>query len=357
MIVVNNGDGDMTIYLESTKDREILKAVCAFLNLYEGGEVKVHLSIEVSSTLDSKAIDNVKRQFEQKLSEFFGMEIQTKRLSVSVNTFNHVHELVCTVRSRSNISRPWNLRYRQFPFVLDYHYYLSVGTQIRVVKPTKFAPNELGHLFYPGEGLFERGKDEEYPTHNTTTVEGLEKQNNPTFIRGKVPEGCQESNTMQFKLLDDTPSKNKKTTLADRIVTESNKLQKTTSGFANSKGGKLFYGIVDKTGQVQGQKVGEEEKRKIKQKVDSALSKMIWPKTNTSETDRPWKIDFEPVHDKDGDVIPETYVIVISVAKCPGGVFVKAPESYHIVNGKVVAMSFDEFKAKALAYTRKLSVL
>lgn len=342
MSVVNNGDSD-TIHLESSakehkdicKDHEIYKAVCGLLNKCEGGKVKVRLSTEVSSTLNSKSIDNVKRQFEQKSSDFFGMETQIKRLDVSLSVnYPSNDELVCTVRSctcSDNLSLNWPLKC-YMPYVLDYHYYLPLGTQICAVKSTEFAP-ELCPLFHPDED------------------EGLEKQNNPTFIRGQVPEGFQESNTMQFKCLDDTPSKNKKTTLADRIVTESNKLQKTTSGFANFKGGKLFYGIVDATGEVQGQKVGEEEKRKIKKKVDSALSKMIWPKTIRSETDRPWKIEFEPVHDKDGDVIPKTYVIVISVAKCPGGVFVKAPESYHIVNGKVVAMSFDEFKAKALAYS------
>ena len=145
----------------------------------------------------------------------------------------------------------------------------------------------------------------------------------------KVPSGLQESQTVQFKLLKDDPTSN--VTLADRMTNKSNKLVHYVSAFANHKGGHIYFGIDDSTYIVEGQVVEEREREKIKRRVSNVLSKMIWPE----KTKRPcWGLEFVPVF-TNGEPRRNIFVIVLSVAKCPGGVFVEQPESYHLVNGRV----------------------
>lgn len=73
---------------------------------------------------------------------------------------------------------------------------------------------------------------------------------------------------------------------------------------------------------------------------------MIWPVQNGPKKGEQWDIHFEPVKDKDNNPIPLHFVIVISVAPCPGGVFSEEPESYHMIDGTVKRMSFDEWRSK-----------
>ncbi len=72
---------------------------------------------------------------------------------------------------------------------------------------------------------------------------------------------------------------------------------------------------------------------------------MIWlgledgPRTGIN-----WDIFFHPVIDKEGRPVMSTFVIVIVVARYPGGVFFQEPESYHIVNYCVERMELDTWK-------------
>ena len=80
---------------------------------------------------------------------------------------------------------------------------------------------------------------------------------------------------------------------------------------------------------------------------------MLWPEKTKQEMEkgeRPWSVEFVPVKDEVGKDIPDTWLILITVKRCPGGVFVEEPESYYIVDGKVVRMPFPVWKARLLAY-------
>ncbi|XP_046842126.1 uncharacterized protein LOC124436223 [Xenia sp. Carnegie-2017] len=59
-----------------------------------------------------------------------------------------------------------------------------------------------------------------------------------------------------------------------------------------------------------------------------------------------WDIHFCAVFDERGQVMESTYMIVITVARCPGGVSVSEPESYHLVNGVVTRMDLKTWTAR-----------
>ena len=112
-------------------------------------------------------------------------------------------------------------------------------------------------------------------------------------------------------------------TLADRMTGKSNKFSYIVSAFGNYKGGHNYHGITD-DGVVEGEVLSiEDEKHDIKKKVEKAINKMIWPEhIGQPKRGEHWDIFFE--HVVDGTTykpIPSTFVIVIYIAPCPGGVF------------------------------------
>ena len=166
----------------------------------------------------------------------------------------------------------------------------------------------------------------------------------------KVPEqflfgshcGMRESKTVLFKHLK--TEKTNTTDLPDRII--KNKFTNIISAFANASGGFIFYGIDD-----HGVVVGEllpnmGEPKKITQKLEKAIQKMVWPE-NLGEIKRgeQWNVKFVPVNNSKNEAIPSTFVIVISVQPCSGGVFTRKPESYYVENNEVKQMSFNTWKA------------
>ena len=44
--------------------------------------------------------------------------------------------------------------------------------------------------------------------------------------------------------------------------------------------------------------------------------------------------------------IPSTFVVVVTVVQCAGGVFAEEPESYRVVNGKVETIPFELWKKR-----------
>lgn len=158
--------------------------------------------------------------------------------------------------------------------------------------------------------------------------------------------GFPESKEVQLKQLKAESSKLGKgtTELGDRIL--NNKCTNYVSAFANHLGGRIYCGITN-DGVVKGEKV--KNKDAIITKVDKAIKKMIWP-THCGKVERgnQWDIFFVPVVDVDNNPIESTFVIVISVLPCAGGVFVKEPESYHVVNRKVEKMKFDIWRSRLL---------
>ena len=164
------------------------------------------------------------------------------------------------------------------------------------------------------------------------------------FFKGKNVESKEDVN-VQFKSLKAAATK--RVTLADRVVSKSNKLALYVSAFSNHRGGHVYYGIDD-NGIVEGEEVSKKDE--IIRKVDKAINKLIWPDHCCKpQRGQEWDIFFVPVKNSEGEVIPSIFVIVIAVGCCSGGVFVDVPESYHIVDGKVEKMSLELWKAKFLS--------
>ena len=148
-----------------------------------------------------------------------------------------------------------------------------------------------------------------------------------------------ESQTVQFKRLEARATK--RTTLADRMIGKDNKFSCYVSAFANHKGGYIYYGIRD-DGVVDAEWIpNEEDKREITKKVEKAIKKMIWPdQIGQPKRGENWDIFFEPVVDEDSKPIPSTFVIVVYIAPCLGGVFTEEPECCEMVKGRIRKMSF-----------------
>ena len=155
-----------------------------------------------------------------------------------------------------------------------------------------------------------------------------------------------ESKTVQLKHLEAQATK--RTTLADRIVGKGNKFTCYVSAFANYSGGHIYYGISD--GVVVGELIpSERDKIEITKKVEKAIKKMIWPEdVGQPKQTKQWDIFFEPVVDKDNKPIPSTFVIVIYIAACLGGVFTEDPECYEMVDEKIRKMSLATWKKRML---------
>ena len=150
-----------------------------------------------------------------------------------------------------------------------------------------------------------------------------------------------ESEIAQFKQLKADPSKN--VTLADRLTNKNNKLKATICAFANHDGGNIYIGISD-DGVVQGEEMTKKHQAEIVNKVSKMITeKMIWRQVGVPKRTVQWDIFFEAVESAKS---ADTYVIVIHVAPCTGGVFIDEPESYHVVEGQVEKMSFSIWLAK-----------
>ena len=117
------------------------------------------------------------------------------------------------------------------------------------------------------------------------------------------------------------------------------------SAFANYGGGHLYFGIDDK-GTVRGQGLTLEHKAMLKHEIATVLQRMIWPVDSYTqgEEEKRWQIHFEEVKRTNGEIVPSTYIIVVYVAQCPGGVFVKAPEAYEFKDGEAKKLDFTTWK-------------
>ncbi|CAB4041688.1 schlafen family member 13-like [Paramuricea clavata] len=128
-----------------------------------------------------------------------------------------------------------------------------------------------------------------------------------------------------------------------------NKFSCYVSAFPNYNGGHIYYGIRD-AGIVEGELISNEEDiGEITKKVEKAINKMIWPEqVGQPKRGVHWEIFFQPVVDENSKPIPSTFVVVIYIAPCLGGVFTEEPECYEMVEGKVKKMSFATWKRRVL---------
>ena len=302
-------------YKEKTL-KEIVVSVCAMLNS-NGGKVMIQLDtdrndIPVDGSPFSK-ISLMHRQLEQFIISIIG-------LHRTVSKINFIHD-----KDGVNIF----VKKSDSLITTDYKLYLPGETQVVEVSPLE-------------------------PPENVKDIINRKAIPNPvelgshcqTFGKDKNC-GLRESKVIQFKHLKAEQSK--RTTLADRITGKGNKFICYVSAFANHSGGDIYYGIDD-DGVVKGEFIPDEkDKGEITKKVEKAISKMIWPEQiSQPKRGEHWDIFFEPVVDANSNPVPSTFVIVIHITACLGGVFTDVPECYEMVKEKVEKMSFTTWKKRLL---------
>ena len=284
--------------------KEILKRVCALLNS-DGGEL---ILIVNDSTGEASRInsDSIVRPIEQHLKSV----LVTHELQKGLVVLEVENKIILII---SGLSRLCTVKTNLF---------LPTNTEILMVPATE---NDTQRKI-----LFER------------RVAEISEQTIPEqFYLGRDC-GFRESKTVQFKQLKTDKTKNKN--FASRII--GNKFQDYISGFANSSGGQIFYGVNDSR-VVVGQKFNDvgSEQENLKGKLQKAIQKMIWA-GNSSEIKcgEQWDIKFVPVINDVNEIIQSTFVVVISVRPFIGGVFTAEPESYCVENGEVKKMPFDSWR-------------
>ena len=125
----------------------------------------------------------------------------------------------------------------------------------------------------------------------------------------------------------------------------SHNLCQDLSAFANYGGGHLYIGIDD-YGIVRGQVLTPKHRAMIKHEIRTVLQRMIWPVDSYSQgkEEKRWQIHLEEVKCTNGEIVPSTYIIVVYVAQCPGGVFVEEPEAYEFKDGEAKKLDFTTWK-------------
>ena len=289
------------------KTKEIVSTFCAVLNS-QGGRVTFEL--RSGSTSD---VQNLKRAIEQQLSDLLGFSAMRDHINLVSSKTEELMYIVDGVYSLCTMS---------------YNLYVPSEKNILTVLPKTPIAEITEEILSPEKLIVEEEKLVKIGTHHKQFV-----------IEQNISDQLQESKEVQLKCLK--AEKSKRLTLGDRMTNEANKFAKYVSGFAMKHGGHIYYGVND-DGVVKGEFV--KDKERIIEKVSKAINKTLWP----SECDGPkktkhWEIFFEPVNDVSGHVVASTFVIVIYIARCTGGVFTKQPESYHIIQGEVKKIDFKEW--------------
>ena len=209
----------------------------------------------------------------------------------------------------------------QQPCSVNYNLYFATKSQVKQVESSQTVKNVVEYM---NEKKQKSKGDFAFGSHRRR------------FALGEVVP-LRESNDTQFKCLKD--EKSKKCNIVTRMA--SNKLTSYISAFANGDGGHIYYGINDQR-VVVGQVVENQEA--ITRGVEKTIKKMlICPKVfGKVEKGRHWQIFFEPVSGVD-----DKFVIVIAVAPSPQPVFAEEPESYHVVDGRVVRLNYMEWEKRS----------
>ena len=296
------------------KNKRIIKDTCfaitGLLNNRHGGT----LTLRSSKPFTPTALDELVRGIEQTLIEFLGLTRFHECCQTEIKGFGK--EIVFAVQPSDQVC------------TVEYNLVLPTDFQVRQVLRTE-PLEKIARLLKAG------------PMVNSNLRNYVREFQKESIAPGEL----RESKTVQFKKIKSDKNKNKST--ADRIL--ANKITHYVAAFANHQGGHVYIGIDDDTYTVCGQLVVEEEKERILEKVGSAIANMVWPEEHGKpQRGKHWDIVFVPVLDGDKEIIPDLFVIVISIACCPGGVFLSFPESYVIKDGEVVQIEFHEWKKRLL---------
>ena len=291
---------------------ELIAAICAMLNT-NGGKVMIHFVTDPNIPVDgspSSHVSSVIRILEQSMISIIGLN-QT----VSKIQFIEDKESIIIVIKKSDS-------------LITTNYNLYLPSQKQVVQVYSWESSQKVM-----DDIINRKIVEEPVQCDSHCKE---------FLKGS-DSGLYESNISQLKNLK--AEKSKRNRLADRMTGKGNKFNCYVSAFANHRGGHMYFGIRD-TGIVEGEEISNDNDiSEITNKVAKAINKLIWPEEiGQPKQGEHWEIFFEPVLDENSKPIPSTFVIVIYIAPCLGGVFTEEPECYEMVEGKVQKMSLADWK-------------
>ncbi len=287
--------------------QEIIVAICAMLNS-NGGKVVIHVET-----------DNNDIPVEG--SSFSQMSLVIRILEQSMISIIGAHQTISNINFKTDQeSIVVSVKKADFVITTNYNLYLPSQTQVVIVSSVE-SPEHVKDIM-----------------KRKVVLEPVQLGSHCTIFPKDKNCGFHENKMRQLKHLKAKPSK--RTKLADRMTGKGNKFSCYVSAYANYSGGHIYYGITD-CGVVKGEFIpNEKDKNEITTKVEKAFNKMIWPETiSHPKRGVHWEIFFEPVVDGNSKPIPSTFVIVIYIAPCLGGVFTEEPECYEMVDRKVQKMS------------------
>lgn len=290
---------------------QVVSNVCALLNS-NGGDLIIAFPDETCKIRD---LEEPVKRMEQWISNLIGITIMSKNVELKVEP----RQILIVVKSSYDL------------VTVDYNMFLPSHAQVNQVLPIETLEKIKDVLF---------GKEMLTSSNELPAVQQV-------FIKGEEMKST-ETYSVQYKLFEDAPDKPR--TLADRITAKGNKVLQCVTAFANYHGGTIYIGVDDEQHLIKGQFAPNDERESIIKKVTNEINKLIWLglKDGPSKS-KNWDIYFHPVVDKEGISVESTFVIVIVVARCPGGVFLKEPESYHVVNGCVEKMHLNTWKEYLLS--------
>lgn len=308
----NQGQYTINTTCRSPKDiekKQITSNVCALLNS-NGGTLIIRF-LEQGYT--KKDLDQTLRKIEQWIKTLVGTAMMLNKVSIDELPLN-VEKIVINIKGSYNL------------ITVDYNLFLPSFTEINGILPVESLESVKKALF-TDEVM---KTTDEFPTIQEV------------FVRKKEIK-LTETYSVQFKQLEDAPSRSN--TLADRIIGKGNKLLQCISAFATYRGGVIYVGVDDEKHEINGEVIPAYERKSITKKLENKINKMIWLGLEDGPCKgKNWDVQFHPVVESNGTVVESTFVIVIVVARCPGGVFLKEPESYHMVNGAVEKMKLETWK-------------
>ena len=295
--------------------KEILAVICAMFNS-DGGKVVIYFEIDPNIPVGGSPFSKITfviRILEQSLISIVGLNQTVRKIN-----FIDAKESITILIEKIN-----------YLITTNYNIYLPSRTQVVQVQPLEHPEKVVDDII-----------------NRKIVKEPVQcRKDCQNFFKEKCC-GFHENKTHMFKQLKAEQSK--RTRLADRMTGKGNKFSCYVSAFANYRGGHLYFGIKD-DGFIEGEEILNDDISDIIKKVEKAINKMIWPEEiGQPKRGEHWEIFFEPVLDENAKHIPSTFVIVIYIAPCLGGVFTEEPECYEMVEGIVEKMSFKTWKERIL---------
>ena len=312
--IVSLGEFKTSKSYKEKKLKEIMAAVCAMLNS-KGGRVTIHIDTDSSNpvkSIPSSQMSRMIRILEQYMISVFGVHSATSKIH-----FKDVRKDLLIFLEKAD-------------FLITINYNLYFPSQTQIVQLSAMESEEMIR-----DNIINR----------KIIPEPVQVCRQHEIFRHRNKCSLEENKVVAFKNLKANPSK--RTTLADRMISKGNKFACYVSAFANHRGGHIYYGIAD-DGVVEGEFIpNEKEREEITKKVGKAVKKMIWPEhIGQPKRGEHWEIFFDPVVDENSNPVPSTFVIVIYIAPCLGGVFTEEPESYEMVDRIVSKVSFATWKKR-----------